>query len=373
MIVASPPARRPRGVLGAAALAGVAFEIKLFQSAVALPALCTFAWFALAPAQRRRTLLRAGAVFLAVAAAWPVAASLAPGAHPWPIGSTNGQLWNVILVFNGINRLGAAAGITTVPLGPSPWRLFLPPYWQLLGFELAVALAAGAVALLGRRRGWFPRDAQSWPLRRTVTAGFGVWLVCGFVFFSIQGWLRIRYLEALSPAVAACLGIAVAWLVEAVAQGWTRRPMAASTLTAVTLAAILAWPLATSARLVRTGAYSSQTLGDLPPAQVESLHAYLAAHRGGARYEYAASSAVLAGPLIVRDRQPAVVLTSWSGQAFETAAGLRSKVAHGELRYALLGASKDAPAVRWAHAHGTDVSAAAGLQGSGLQLLRLTP
>jgi 4-amino-4-deoxy-L-arabinose transferase-like glycosyltransferase len=373
VIVAAPPARRRRAVLIAAALAGVAFEIKLFQAAVAFGGLCVLAWLSLArPGERRPALRGAGLVFVAVAAAWPIAASLMPGRHPWPIGSTDGQLWNVILVFNGINRLGAATGTTTVPLGPSPWRLFLPPYWDVLGYELLVALAVGGLALLARRRRWLRASASPLPLRRAVTAGFGVWLVCGFVFFSVQGWLRMRYFEAFTPAVAAIFGIGLVWLVQGLARrrDWSRA--FASAVIVVSLGGLLAWPLATSARVARTGAYDSQTLGALPAAQVESLHAYLATHQRGTRYELAASSAVLAGPLIIRDGQPVVVLTSWSGQPFVSLASLKAKVARGELRYALLDPGIDAPAVRWAFAHGADVSAAAGLF-AGPRLVRLAP
>jgi hypothetical protein len=42
------------------------------------------------------------------------------------------------------------------------------------------------------------------------------------------------------------------------------------------------------------------------------------------------------------------------------------------VRYALLNPAQSAPAVRWALAHGTDVTAAAGLS-AGPRLLRLTP
>jgi 4-amino-4-deoxy-L-arabinose transferase-like glycosyltransferase len=373
VIVAAPPARRRRAVLIAAALAGVAFEIKLFQAAVALPGLCVLAWLSLTrPAERPRALRGAALVFLAVAAAWPVAASLLPGPHPWPIGSTNGQLWNVILVFNGLNRLGAATGATSVPLGPSPWRLFSPPYWDVLGFQLLVALVAGGVALLVRRSRWFARGRAEQPLRPAVTAGFGVWLVCGFVFFSVQGWVRMRYFEAFTPAVAAIGGIGLVWLVRELARRRDWGAALTSGVIVVSLGAVLAWPLSTSARVVRTGMFDSQTLGALPAAQVESLHAYLATHQHGTRYELAASSAVLAGPLIVRDGQPVVVLTSWSGQPFVSLSSLKSKVARGEVRYALLNPVPGAPAVRWALAHGTDVTAAAGLS-AGPRLLRLTP
>jgi 4-amino-4-deoxy-L-arabinose transferase-like glycosyltransferase len=368
VIVAASPARRARAVLFAGALAGVAFEIKLFQAGIAIPGLAVVAWYSLAESERRRTLRRAALVFLAMAAAWPVAASLVPGAHPWPLGSTDGQLWNVILVYNGLNRLGVASGVTA-PIGPSPWRLFSPPYWDVLGYELLVALLAGGIALLAARR----RRVAARGLTRAVTVGFGVWLVCGFVFFSLQGWVKMRYFEAFSPAIAAVLGIAVASLVRGLAgwRGWGRVPAAAVTL--VCVGAVLAWPLATSAKITRTGAYDSQTLGALPPAQLEGLHRYLATHQHGTRYELAAASAVLAGPLIVRDGQPVLVLTSWSGRPFTSVAELRTMVARGEVRHALLDPAYDAPAVRWALAHGTDVSAAAGLGGSSLRLVRLGP
>jgi 4-amino-4-deoxy-L-arabinose transferase-like glycosyltransferase len=141
-VVSLPPAR---GVLVAAGLAGLAFEIKLFQALVVLPALVVLAWRVLD--DPRRSLHRAGLMFVVVATAWPVAASLVPG--PWPLGSTDGEVWNVILVYNGLDRLGAATG-PTAPIGPSPWRLFTASYFDLIGFYLLVVLSLALAAARGR-------------------------------------------------------------------------------------------------------------------------------------------------------------------------------------------------------------------------------
>ena len=138
--------RPPRGVLIAAALAGLAFEIKLFQAVVAFPALAVLAWCTVRT-DRKRILGRATAVFVTVAAAWAVIASLVPGSHPWPIGSSNGHLWNVILVFNGLFRLNTVPSISSTLPRPSPWRLFTPGFIEIIGFYLLVILAA-AVPIL---------------------------------------------------------------------------------------------------------------------------------------------------------------------------------------------------------------------------------
>ena len=107
VIVAAPERFRGRAVAVAGALAGLAFEVKLFEVAVALPALIICRGDRRrARSDWRRVLLGGGAAFLVAAAAWPVAASLAPGPHPWPAGSTDGSIANVILVYNGANQLG---------------------------------------------------------------------------------------------------------------------------------------------------------------------------------------------------------------------------------------------------------------------------
>ncbi len=159
---------------GAAAL-GLAFNVKLLESFVALPGLAVLAYLGLPGPHRRRLaqLAVAVAVYLLVAVSWLTATLLFP-AHdrPYAIGSTDGSAWNAAFVFNGTDRLGSKspepqftvyqAGhrypvatqserdhIPIVP--PSPTRLLArigPLSGERLGLELLVALLLGVPALL---------------------------------------------------------------------------------------------------------------------------------------------------------------------------------------------------------------------------------
>src|SRR3954447_4616195 len=205
LIARARPERRRRAVIAAFAVAGLAFEVKLFEGTVALPALALLAWLALdAPWPRRLgTLALGGAAFLVVAAAWGVVASLLPGAHPFPYGS-NGTIWNDLLVYNGVGRFGNPP---TAATAPGPLRLFDPAgprhFGKLIGAELACALAFGALAVLAGRRGDGDR------LRRAIGWSLGAWLVTGTLVASFMGRQWPRYLEAFTPAVAGVLGVGI--------------------------------------------------------------------------------------------------------------------------------------------------------------------
>jgi 4-amino-4-deoxy-L-arabinose transferase-like glycosyltransferase len=267
-------------VAGAMAL-GVAFDVKLLESLVALPGLALLAYLGL-PGTRTRRLLAltgAGAVYVAIALAWLTATLLVP-AHdrPYAIGSTNGSAWNAAFVFNGTDRLGAKSPepqqtvyepgyhypVATqeerdhIPiLPPSATRLFArvgPLSGERLGLELLIALLLGVPALLagvladrravagasdahdiGRSIGAdaahdaspstgvdppvgerapladhaFPAPAPR--LRRATAVCLIVWNLTGIVLFSHMIRLHPRYVEGFMPAVAALLGIGVAW------------------------------------------------------------------------------------------------------------------------------------------------------------------
>ena len=85
--------------------------------------------------------------------------------------------------------------------------------------------------------------------------------------------------------------------------------------------------------------------------------------------------------LIVKDARPVQSLMSVGNRPIVTAAQLQREVRTGQVRYALIGhpscmrnggIASCAPAVRWAYAHGKDVSLAAGQGHRGI-LYRLTP
>ncbi len=267
---------------GAAAL-GLAFDVKILESLVALPGLALIALLGFPGSLPKRALklAAAGAVYIVVALAWLTATLFVP-AHdrPWAIGSTDGSAWNAVFVFNGKDRLGGKSPepggreyepghkypVATqserdhIPiLPPSPTRLLArvgPLSGERLGLELLAALLLGIPALLcgvmlrRRRLATAPEDGdadadaqaargdlqasrveaqdegpQGATLReRTLNlafaAGLGLWLLTGIVLFSHMVRLHPRYVEGVVPAVAAILGIGAAWAAEP--RGWLR-------------------------------------------------------------------------------------------------------------------------------------------------------
>jgi 4-amino-4-deoxy-L-arabinose transferase-like glycosyltransferase len=475
LLVRAAETGRNRWLFAAAAALGVAFDVKLLESLVALPGLALFAYLAL-PGRARRRLVRvaaAGAVWVMVALSWLIATQLAP-AHdrPFAIGSTNGSAWNAAFVFNGTERLGGKSPepqftvyepghhyptatqserdhIPIVP--PSATRLLSrigPLSGQRLGLELLVALLLGTPALIWGLRGPAPvrpgktgdgealedadreRFAERLRLRRAGAAGLAVWMLAGIVLFSAMERLHPRYVEAFTPAVAAMLGIGVAWAViprerirlvfllgtlvitvfyaERLLYGTTgvwwialmaalgaaafallaRLPTLAADLRSVlaptgalllTMIAVLAVPVSSDVTSIKDGVTDAGYVGALPSEQQRLLSAFLRAHQGNARYEVAAQSATSIGSLIVQDARPILVLTSYGSRVFTSIPKLERLIAEGQVRYAFLNTSCgrhgsglnpacSAPA-KWVRAHGTDVSAQAGLKPKVLWLL----
>ncbi|MGI8411871.1 MAG: ArnT family glycosyltransferase [Solirubrobacteraceae bacterium] len=224
---ASSGHRRPLVLAGV--VLGLAFNVKLLEGLIAVPALVVFYMLAVALPWRRKLgeLLLAGAAMLGVGLSWSVAASLAPGAHPWPVGSSNGTIWNAIFVFNGVGKVSGLPSATSG--GPGPFRLFVSTAWHydvLFGCMLFAALAigvAGAVVALRRRPGAHGQaDAKSHAgahsadrartLARAFAASLAVWIAVAIVVFDLMGTVHARYLEALAPGLAAAIGYGAATL-----------------------------------------------------------------------------------------------------------------------------------------------------------------
>ncbi len=238
-------------LLGAAAL-GLAFDVKLTESLLALPGLVLFAALGLPGSRRRRAgqLLACAAVYVVVALAW-LLGTLAYPAHerPFAVGSSNGSAWNAALVFNGVDRLegkptpGQSTSTADPPGTPPPsdyghltqsqrereipirppsaGRLLDragPLSGDKLGLLILAALLLGlpalACELLERRRARRPgADAPSADERRRLwgLAGLMLWMVLGAALFSQMAHLHPRYSESITPAVAGTLGIGLAW------------------------------------------------------------------------------------------------------------------------------------------------------------------
>ena len=239
-------------LLGGAAALGLAFDVKLTESLVALPGLVLFAAFALPGSRRRRTgqLLACGAVYIVVALAW-LLATLAYPAHerPFAVGSSNGSAWNAALVFNGVDRLEGkptpGQSTTTadppgtpppssygrlsqtqreqeIPIRPPSVARLLdragPLSGDKLGLLLLAALLLGLPALAcelleRRRRGRAGAGPEADDERRRLwgLAGLVLWMVIGAALFSQMAHLHPRYSESITPAVAGTLGIGLAW------------------------------------------------------------------------------------------------------------------------------------------------------------------
>jgi 4-amino-4-deoxy-L-arabinose transferase-like glycosyltransferase len=336
-------------------------------------------------ALHRRGLALGAVVYVLVALSWLGATLLVPaGERPYAIGSTDGSAWNAAFVFNGSERLtgktaevgqsnGGGRATGTPPIAPpSPTRLLarggqLPARW--LGWEALVALLLGIAVLFSLSLARADRvgtasfvRAGTDRVQRATALGVFVWLLTGIALFSAMARLHPRYVESFTPAVAATFGIGVWWVAGRV--GRTR-------LLAIPLTALLAVPLATSVEAVARHTSDAGDVGALRSAERRALSAYLLSHQGGARYELAAGSATSVASLIVHDRRPVVMLTTYNGMPFTSVAQLKRLISRGAVRYAFLDgacgprspakSAACAPAARWVRAHGADVSREAGL------------
>jgi 4-amino-4-deoxy-L-arabinose transferase-like glycosyltransferase len=452
LIIRAGESGRTIWLLGAAAALGLAFNVKLFESFVALPGLLAIAYRGM-PGTIRRRVLRlslAGVVYVVVALSWLTATLLAPQHdRPFAIGSTNGSAWNAAFVFNGQGRVQSTAVKSQEPgflanhpypeatqserdhipvTGPSPTRLLArigPLSGERLGLVVLAGLILGLAALAQLLRGSVDSEAAedrrppqmpgvSPRLRRAALAGLLLWLLTGVVLFSQMSRLHPRYTEGFTPAVAACLGIGLAWASSTRTRGrllalavtlavasvytahllfglpaiwWIVLAGALGTLAlafvipsasrarlgvlACGLAALLAIPLWASLHAVNQNVSDSNRLGVVRPQELDPLSAYLRAHQGSAHYEVAYDSGSKIGSLVVHDARPILVLTSIEAHVLTPVSRLAALAASGAVRYALLStpcgphtprteASCSAPA-QWVLRHGTDVSRQAGL------------
>ncbi|HYZ29242.1 MAG TPA: glycosyltransferase family 39 protein [Thermoleophilaceae bacterium] len=392
---------RTRELYAAAAVVGLGFETKLFAALVAVPALAVlFLVGSQVPWPRRLgQLALAGAVMAVVGLAWTAGFALSPSAtRPFPLGSSNGSVWNTVFVYNGIGRLTSkstqTAGDKLTP--PGVTRLFDggPIHLDLLvGMTLFAALAFAVVAaLLSLARG---RQFARAPL--ALALAIATWLVLAAAVVSYMKHMPVRYLEVLAPPLAALLGIGIAGAVSAAVRlpgagvrartglrlgaavavvgaagatavyqdgaAGTLPPAALVAGTAAVVVLVVAWlimrhgaarggpatvaaslllvavlaaPASQSIALVRSQAADGGALGAMPSSTIRELSSYLTQHRGNARYEFAAATAALAAPLIVADHQPVMILAGTPFHPLVSARGLGRAVRSGQVRYVLI-------------------------------------
>lgn len=208
---------RTRTLVLSAVFVGLAFNTKMLQAYLVLPAFA-LVYLAMAPGtvvRRLGRLLAAGAALVVSSAWWMVVVDLWPAAdRPYIGGSTDNSVWDLVVGYNGLGRVlgqnyagggsgggggfGGGAGfggesgagrlLNDVMAGQISW---------LLPFA-AVVLVAG-LALTTR-----PSLRQA----RVALLLWGGWLAVHYVVFSFSsGTFHPYYSTAMAPAIAALTGL----------------------------------------------------------------------------------------------------------------------------------------------------------------------
>ncbi|WP_405894044.1 glycosyltransferase family 39 protein [Streptomyces sp. NBC_00104] len=199
-------------LLGSAACFGLAFNTKMLQGYIALPAVfAVYLYAANTGLVKRIVNLSLAGVALAVSSFWWAAAvSLVPAdERPYIGGSTDGTAWNLIMGYNGLGRIlggegngggggGGGGGFSgTAGLG----RMFN----DVLGGQISWLLPFAAIALIGGLVlcGRAPRT----DLTRAALVMWGGWTALHYLTFSLaEGTMHPYYTTALAPGIAALCG-----------------------------------------------------------------------------------------------------------------------------------------------------------------------
>ncbi|MFF0094424.1 ArnT family glycosyltransferase [Streptomyces canus] len=200
-------------LVGSAVLFGLAFNTKMLQGYIALPAVFAVYVYASRLGWKKKAVnLALAAVALAVSSFWwATAVSLVPADdRPYIGGSTDGSAWNLIMGYNGLGRVlggegnggggGGGGGGTfagTAGLGRMFNGILGGQISWLIPFAL-LALVAGLV-LCGRA----PRTDAT----RAALVLWGGWLVLHYLTFAMaEGTMHPYYTTALAPGIAALTG-----------------------------------------------------------------------------------------------------------------------------------------------------------------------
>ncbi len=219
---------RVRPLLMAGLWVGLAFQAKMIQAWLVLPALY-LAYLIAAPAvgllRRFGYVVLSSLIVIVVSLSWMTVVSAVPTHdRPYVDGSCDDSLFSQVFIYNGISRITkntvdasgcspespflviasretADIGVGTYAI-PRGWdRLLRGEFGRDDGWLLVPAFMAGVGLLVHRRRR--PRTD---PLRAATILWIS-WLVLTGVFFSWGRYLNSYYLAALMPAVGALCGI----------------------------------------------------------------------------------------------------------------------------------------------------------------------
>jgi hypothetical protein len=188
---------------------------------------------------------------------------------------------------------------------------------------------------------------------------------------SAVGTLRPRYLEALTPAVAAAIGASAGVIA-------LRRPRVwiAVAAAVVIVGVSVGYAAQRSVALVQRNASDAGHVGAFPPGVIDKLSAYLAPRTRGVRYEVVSDYFAPAGALVVKDGRPLLIAMGTAHYPVTPLRTIKAEVTAGHVRYALFNdhcgsvsrkrLNRCSIPGRWLRLHGTDVSLAAGAGSKGV-------
>jgi len=224
---------RLRSLLAAGVWVGLAFQAKMTQAWLVLPALW-LVYLIASPARPGRRMVHvivATVVTVLVSLSWMLAVTAVPTHdRPYVDGSRNDSEFAQVFDYNGVARFGGTGALTS-SVGPvAPFlqvglreraslngsTAFIGRSWHRLlsgllgrddGWLLPAALFAFTSLLVARRR-----QPRTDPVRACGVL-WGTWLLVHVVVFSDGVYLNSYYTAALSPAIAALCGIGLctAW------------------------------------------------------------------------------------------------------------------------------------------------------------------
>ncbi|MFI6884470.1 mannosyltransferase YkcB-related protein [Streptosporangium canum] len=218
---------RTRTLVLSAVLVGLAFNTKMLQAYLVLPAFAPL-YLAMAPGpvlRRLGRLLAAGVALVVSSGWWMVIVDLWPASsRPYIGGSTDNSVWDLVIGYNGLGRIFGAGGGGRGGFGgggggfggeSGAGRLFNDVMAGQISWLLpfaVIALATGLVLAGGRSlRG-----------TRVALLLWGGWLAVHYVVFSFSsGTFHPYYSTAMAPAVAALTGLGGVLLWQAYRQSRT--------------------------------------------------------------------------------------------------------------------------------------------------------